>query len=642
MKYKNLIFLIFISLSLFSCLSKKSDDTASTVGTFDPGFPGETNNENSRLTSLFNIEATPLTPEKVSITWDVPNIYLNSDYSIYIYRIDGDGETFSLPDPAIENNITELYLVNPDFNPFKGVSYIDENLIFENRDYTYFLFIEIDGVWSLESRVSVSTPSYDNFINIPLAGDFWPSYTTRYGFPVQSGADPFLTTLSPGIASIGSPVGKISCNSEGTICYVLDTDLHRVVIYTSQAYSACKDFDKESDDYQICLISFSGAPVQATALLGQRDPRSTLSCHDPLSVMQNDECLYRPRSILVAQDKLLIGTEDGRIMVWNSLPEYGCYHLQNEIGISTPDECQASKVIGKKDFNDFTTYDLSIDGDASLFCPNDIAYNNGSIYIAEPCKSRVVKVSNALDDSLNLCSEDDWKGPLCRLDGVLGQPDLFSHEVFSDEYSTSINFDFALGKLSDDGEYLKRHFLSPSRIRFSNEKMYIFSNENFVDNIGSGTLELHGRILVYNNLVLEGSIPECRNATYSLGGCDANEVIGQVGFSGLVEVSLSGSYRDFSFTFNEVDFDVFNDRIMAVDYESNNVLIWNNPDYSILGVPYSYRVLDPEGALDSNNRVLPDLGTISVIEVLKNDFNVLIYDTENSYIYRIPLISNTL
>ena len=630
-----LLLLILMSLTLLSgCNTEEEIEEPTPI--FDPGFPGGDGSADLAIRTVNNFTGTSSDPGVVNLAWEIPSTYIGIDYKVWLYRINGTGEGFVLPDPSKSFNSSRFYLISPDFEAFAGTDYIDRDLL-PGGDYTFMALIESDGKYSEASVITVTTASVSSNLTFPDPTDFWTSYDITIGSSPQSSLISY-STMDPGFSAMGLTTGRFVMSDAGNLAYYLDTQNNRVVIYKNNAVGVCDLLEEGSDDRFICDSIYNTSPLTAYAVLGQPSDNSTYSCQDPANPLSNAECLTRPRSVEIIDGKLLVGDDNGRILVWNSLPIYGCYNLEKQVGRPTPTECAASKVIGKAGFDDFSVRDVTVDGDADLACPTDMSMFNGDLYIAEACRNRVVRVPNVLDDNLQICTSDSFKGPLCRFSAVLGQPDLYTTEEFSGVYGTSVNFDFGLNALDDGGAFLRKHFKSPSRIEFdSNGRILIAAYEDFVDNIGSGNLELRSRILIWDDNPMDGGTPECRDATFSLGGCDADYVVGQVGFSGLVSVPLGSNYLDYSFTLMNIDFDVIADSMIVTEAALNTVNLYETIDTQILGIPYNARVANPNGIIDDKNRVLPTFQNLSGVRVNIAKGAAFFHDPLLNRIYRVPI-----
>lgn len=608
--------IIFALGSLVSCNSQVEEEIEKRDVVFSPAFPGSSVDGDRKLRGVQKLSYAQADYSSVTLSWNYPSTYVGLDKEIFIFRVDGDAEGFSIPDPELPNSFYQPYLIDSEFEPFDGVGYIDRS-INPASIYTYMIYIRSEDRWSEESRITVETNSTQEVISFPDPSTFWESITMTVGTPPSSPSSVFYNTISPGESSVGFPKGKFAVGADGNLLYFLDTDNHVVKIYTNPALAACEEFKNDEDDYFICMTIYRQMPMQAQAVLGQIDFNSRMDCHDSANPLGDKACMTSPTSVAVSDSKLYVGTSDGKILVWNNLPQYGCRHVSNLGGIETDDECEADSVIGRKTFGDYTNYDLSISGDSALFCPSDINFYQGDLYIAEACKDRVVYIRDVENSALYNCSSSAWQTPLCSFDGVLGQPDLFTHEKFEDEFDSTIFYNYSENKLDDDGQFLKKHFRNPTRIRFDLEgKMFIATNENFSFDTGLGHLELFGRVLVFEENPLNEAIQNCRSASWDFGGCDADWAIGQAGFDSLLFVPFGSNYTDLNYTFTSVDIANVANSMVASEYSSNSLLLWDNLEDEVLGIPYSSRVLNPEGADNSQtNQKLPNLGHLGHLEI---------------------------
>lgn len=631
---KKILLLINLLILISSCTTEEEE--ASTISIFDPATPGTSVSSEQKIRPIYNLNADTSTLGQVTLSWGIPATYVGIDYVVHLYKIDGDGEDFNLPDPATTYLGARLYYVSDNFEPFKGNGYVDESTV-GGYTYTYLAYIECEGEFSEEARITVTASEEETYVSIPDGTNFWDSYDVTYGSSPSSGLYTY-STMSAGEKTLASPTGTFVTNDEGTLGYYVDHDRNRVVIYKSNGYGACDEFEQGSDDYYICASMYANSPLTAYGVLGQGAPDTNYSCQDSSNPIENSGCFTGPRSVLIKEGKLLVGDDNGRILYWNELPEYGCHNLENDAGIETLSDCYADRVIGKAGFDDFSVKDLSLYGDADLACPTDMDIYDGDLYIAESCRNRVVKVKDVFNEESNSCETGTFQSPLCKFQAVLGQKTLFEDKEFSDFYGTDVNYNFTTGKLSDDGFYLSRYFRAPSRIIFTNDgQLLIGANEDFSYEYGTGSLELHGRILHWPSNPLAGDTPDCREETFDLTGCESDFVAGQVGFDQILAMPIESSYHDYSYTFKNYDFDIIGSNLVMVDSIQNAVNIYTDFGNDIVGIPYSYQVANPEGATGSNNRVLPNFQNLSSVRINRFRGYAHFHDPLLNRVYRIQL-----
>ena len=624
---------------LISCSGDNAEEELPSLGNFfDPGQPEGRSETNGRGLPVLKLSADNSNLGSITVNWTLPGVYFDTDYEIYLYRVTNAPDNFVLPDPIGFLDGLNGFL-SPDYVPFKGEEFVDTN-IQNGQEYTYFVYVYLNGKWSSEARVNTTALTTEAALDIPEAGDFWFNFSLTYGSPPVNGQN-FLTTFDAGPPGLSSPKGKFAYALEGQIMYVLDTDQNRIMIYTSPGLIQCLEFDRDSDEYFFCQAQFQGAPLQPTAVLGQADFESSYPCQDPSNTLSNNECLTVPNDLIIAEDKLIVSTVDG-VKVYNDLPINGCFNVRNLSGQATERECSADKIIGKESFNDFTTYDLAVNGQEALNCPISLAYQEGDLYIGEGCGiDRVVKVSNALNDELQFCDDTTFGSARCQFSGLLFQEDYFSHRDFKSEfYNNNINYDFFSNTLDDNGAFLKKHCKNPRDIEFhTNGKMYVVCHEDFENDYGTGVLALNGRILEFNTNPLRGEIPNCNSVTFQTTGCDADRVFGQPGFDQVPNLPIGGDYNTLTYTFNQIDITQIGDQLAGVESERDQFFMWSLEENRPSGNPISYRVNDPNGANDSErNRLLPDLENLCGVDFEPNRRVVAIHDCSLSKIYEIPII----
>lgn len=636
--------ILIITLCLFSLVACKggSKKTVENDDFFDPAVPGGSNGSDSRLPALRSLNVTIMPDGRKSLTWIIPSTYVGQDYEIYLYRISGDGVTAPLPDPADTYSTAYLYKVSNPYTPIKTASYIDNTPLLSETTYSYYAYVNVGERWSSVAKFTITTPAFSNVVNMPGANDFWKKVTNILGSEPMGGAL-FVNTLSPGPSSIGNPSGSCAFAFDGGIMYCADTQNNRVMIYVSDSYLACKDYDKTSVDYEVCKAMYNGYPLSPVAVLGQKSLSTNYPCGHSSNPLDASQCLTSPRSIFVSKDNEVFIADSGndRVKFYPIPPVYGCYHVLNFVGEQTPDECSPTKVVGKRDLFDLDNYSVITDGIASLDNPTGMAFNGGELYITDTGNHRVVTVKNFLDDEIFNCIGGSWKTATCRFSSVLGQQDFYSKRSFANEYTLgNITYSPGLDSLSDNGEFLKRHFANPTEIFIKDGAMVLVTNENFRDASSSPTFNLYSRILIYEQDPIGGVSSLCHSGNFNTVACEPSYIIGQESHEKLIELGNLDSYEDVPFSIKDIDIAFLGSYMFAIEKQSNQVKVWNSIENSSPGngVPYSFKIQNPSGVYDSElSRNLPDLKGLSSIDVVDIVGAVYIFDGTGGKVYELPL-----
>jgi len=653
MKSDGGVFLILLVLVLSLSCTKTTQTKDTTIPLFDPGFPGggDYTSSDKPLRGVLSLTDTS-SPGNVRLDWKLPTFYKNQDSLVYIYRIDGDGSDFTLDDPESSYYSTINYLVESEdsYNPpTEDTPFYEDGSVQSGNTYTYLVYIKLGKRFSVEKRITVSVPTKQAVITIPSPDVFWQSYTTTYGG--GSAAQSYLSynSMGPGSVNPVLPEGRFAFHPSGGIMYFADTANNRVIIYKKQGFGTC---DGETDPIKkaICEGQFSIAPFVAFGVIGQESQFDSYTCDEHLSMATpllqapQKECLTSPRSLAVNDNHLFIGDDNGRVLVFNTLPVFGCSNLIKDSQGSSERDCTPDKVIGKSGFSDFTPKDISLSGDADLQCPTDIAYNkiDDSLLIAESCRNRIVKVSNVSDNNLQNCTPSSFGLISCMFSAVMGQPDFFSNTSLNDLLqSGELVFNQSEESFTDSGARMSNYFGAPSRIRLTKDgKLYVGANENISIMGITGNYQLRGRILVWDSNPIEGESYPCIPSNFMVDGCQADHVIGQTSLNALNLVPFGNNYNALNFTFLNYDFDLVEDSMILANGDANAVHIYDTLDYSAEGVPYSGFVANPTmGQAKGDGTILPVFKNLNNVEYLDNTGDLYFGDTSQGLgrIYMIPI-----
>ena len=467
-----------------------------------------------------------------------------------------------------------------------------------------------------------------------------------------------MYSLDSGVSLPGDPKGGFAFAYSGNVIFISDTDNNRVMIYQREGALACEAYE-DPYDQAACMLQYSGAPVQATNVLGQAKVDRAVPCGDPLALPAN-QCMVKPTKVMVHGTRLFVSDSgNNRVLVYNTIPLNGCDPQPITGQAAKPTSCLPSFVIGKAGLNDLTTYSVVDAGDSSLKMPTDLLVKDTDLYIADTGNNRVIKIDDYADDAKFNCTAQTWGGGLCKFSAVLGQPDLFSRNYLEADVAANPSMLLSTG-LQDTfdpqyASYMKRHFREPIRIMYDADgKFYVGANERFSKSspIG-GRNAIHGRILIFNENPLEGDVPKCNPATFTDGSCDANDVIGQARFDKLENVSGTnpadynqlayGLYHLDDFDIKEIPADVDNgetvDRrmLLSVDGSTNGINVWMNiKEKGSDGYPRSGVVVDPQGAFnDTTQQNQPDLQNLCSIRVESNQDLIYVNDCGGFRLYEI-------
>lgn len=644
---KNLLCILLMSLAV-AC--NTAEEKVDPTKIFDPKVPGGSAGGQTIVQNVLNLTAST-EYDQVELKWKNPSVYDGLSFKIHVYRIDGDGEAFTLPDPSNIANGAFLYYPRPDFQPFTGSLYLDKNAseltgsLFSGNQYTYYVYVEKNSVFSSGKKITITVPEKSSQVTIPSPTNFWKNYVERTGAkPDPDYGTISMQTLDAGAPTLTSANGGIAYALNGTIQYLADTKNNRVMIYMNTLGKACyDDFTPGSFDFDLCLAIYGNAPLTPYAVLGQKNFSENFSCQDAGRTLALKDCLTAPTQIVVNGSQIAISdTGNKRVKIYDTTPIYGCYSFMDMIGETTPNHCSPSRVIGQRNLNELNTYSVATDGDVSLGCPNGLAAHNNNLYIADTCNHRVVLARNAFTPSLFDCTITNWKTSKCVFGGIIGQETLFENKTFVDEWNDgNFSYDYALNTLVGDTDFLKRYVAYPKLIKLtSSNQLFVTGSENFSEVSPFGSLELHGRVLRFNTLILEGTFPTCSQATFLIGGCNADWIYGQQGSKALPVTSLGGTYMDTFYTLKNIGgIEFYAERMFVTDAESNIVSVWNNyMDNTVLGSPASMRVFNPLGVWDADReRSQPNLKGLSSIVFNKTKNGLIIFDSGSNYYYLIQI-----
>lgn len=654
------LILLFFVLLLASC-AEKSEEQSQRISFFDPGFPGTKTDSSLNLRPVMNLKAESEKLGEVKLNWEMPAVYDGLDWVAYVFRVDGgfyQQNEFRLPDPSDPLEAAYLFLASADFEPFKGTEYVDRRVL-EGDEYTYIVHIRLEERWSAEARTFALSKSVSGSVEVPSAGDFWDRAQLGSSLGINK-PEATSGSLSAGASAPGETKGKMAWGAEGSILYVAETERNRVSVFANQAYFQCKRQHEDPDDLAACIDMNKDAPLQFMSVLGQPDFASSYSCHDDQNPLGDDECMSGPSALLARGDRLYVATADGRVMVYAGLPYYGCHNI-NSITGPTVKQCKASKIFGRKGFSDFSAYSLASDGDKALFCPSGMAMDAGDLYISEGCKNRVVVVKNATNDALSSCSEETWGTSQCRFAGVLGQKDLFSSDSFSLAMSPGpggeparLEYSLHEDKLSDGGDFLRRHFANPTTLEFDDQgRLLVLADENFSRPMAGVELKLRSRILAWSESPLKGSLPECRPQTFEEGGCDADFVIGQRGFDRIPALAAGEEYLDLDYALLGSDFSLAGRHLFFAGADSGRIMYWSDftrmetEQHNGVRADFPIERPDPTRAGGDGTYLLPDVERIKTLSFIPSKGQLMIHidqraehgDWNYGKVYPVPLQS---
>lgn len=397
--------------------------------------------------------------------------------------------------------------------------------------------------------------------------------------------------------------------------------------------------------------------------------------------VKGESCLTKPTDLFVTEDNQLVIADSGnnRVLLHNSSRFTGASNVKYTIGCDNdvlitqirPTKCDADKLFGKPNFNDFASYNVAMAGSSSLNNPTGVSIYNDDLYIADTGNNRVVKAYSYESPDQYLCNDDTWLTALCQWRGLLGQADYLSNKTFKDFIAQEPNL---LGGIfnnelqssvlpptlpntlplwyGESQDVLTRYFRNPSKIKFierdNKTYMLVLAHEDLNATTGIGTqISLRNRILRFDNLPINNATPVCNSSTFDTSVCQANDVIGQENFKKLIILSGtsggSGAYTSSVFALDNIDdLETLGPaRLLAVSAASNELYSWNDfLTKEANGYPYNIKVIDPAGAVLSSATILPDLQGIS--SVVYDVFNgkCFVNDSVGSKLFQLNFVNN--
>jgi len=656
--YFLMLLMIFSTATFVGCSTESDKEEENPLEyIFDPRQPGKDDNQYS-IRGVQNLQWDTSVSGKISFTWEVIPLYNSLNYTIEIYRkrAEGTDEDFDPIDPHLEGGSAFLYLKQAGYT---SNSWVDEDVL-PDATYIYYFFVKVDDFWSENDPTAITTSPEETEFEMPSPSEFW-SYArmTKFGVdPLQpdgvSQKFYFLQSLEMGKSEIGKGQGGVAVAYNGSVMYVADTESNRVVIYAQgqgRAIECVENAAGDEDELFLCRLQFNNMPLEAYNVLGQPKVDTIYNCDDTGALPMN-ECLEKPTHVVVDDGHLFISdSANDRVVIWNHLPYHGC-DPNALFDASRPIDCTPDAVVGRPSlFNTGTNPEsgnpisLANDGLSFLDNPGAVTVYQGDLFIPDTGNNRIVVVKEYDNPEVFQCSDENWLTPLCSFHSVLGQRDFNSKETFEDIYNADNGIlGGPLNRTVNDPYILMKKFANPTRLRTtSNGKMIVSVNEDFTaaSSIGT-TVALKGRLLVFDPNILRGESTSCNSVSFDTGGCDVERIIGMEDAENIVLISSAsggaGSYSSISYGLEDViDFDVEGELLMAVDSINNYIYVWEDwTDETRLGSPYTYRIKNPEGVIEEGyGRSLPDLKSLSSIEIdmIKND--IYVSDSEGNRVYKI-------
>lgn len=662
------IIIILFSIVVFTSCKSSSSNKNNRTPIFDPT-ADNTDGTTSRIPGVLNLAYSISTSKNVTLTWYTPSVFskTNSDYKIYVYRIEGDGITTPLPDPAEKYSQSDYYFPTNSFQPFtQSNQYSDATELTSGGQYTYYVYIKEGDNWSGSSKITLTVGGASTSIGLPTATSLWPSYKQSFGMKPVSTI--YNNTLSPGLASSENPTGGCALAEDGGLLYCADTDNNRVVIYQSNSYQMCSGLNttNTADLYTLCMQINKDYPLLPLAVLGQKDFASNYPCGHQQQPLGPDSCFTKPRSVMVADGHLFVSDSgNNRIMIHSTLPTNGCYSVYDEAQMSVLHQCSFISVVGKKSLTDLSSYPLASFGNSSLKNPTSLAYkpstnkSEGDLYIADTGNNRVVVARKVLSVSYWSCTPQTWRTSSCAFNGLLGQENYYSRKSFSDEYSKG-NYSYDIIQRDvrvknsngdfkgDNGFFMSHYFANPNRIVLSGDSLLVASDERFSDKSTRPSINMRSRIMVFKTNPLSGISPICTGSNFQEAGkCQADYSIGQTSFGELITLNSSDEfYENIPYSLTDVDFTANGTTLFGIDREMNRVYVWKDyTDYQQgSGVPYDYYASNPMGGQDTselnNGRYLPNLVNLNDIIFDPSAGFLYIEDSQLGKVFQIPLESS--
>lgn len=326
MKIKTFLLIILSFIFLVSC-AKKEEETNKIAYIYEPGVPGSNLDAAKSVRPLINFRACPNVlniakcppssledKDKITLTWNVPNLYKTEDYIVVIFKLeegsafdDANGETRL----GLERPQNNLGVISYEIGRVKGESFVDTDVTPGNT-YLYYGFIVIDGylqptpltgqqvlgTWSAHTLEKAESMSSNYSEGEPAPQTFWEKKKWSYGGPAGVvGGDIIanLRTYSPGNATSSFPKGRIAVDDSGSTMFISDTDNNRIIVYENSNLRNClvtlldtpEAEDPELRDMYVysCYLQSGSSNLAAHNVLGQTSQFESLSCQE-----QNDEC----------------------------------------------------------------------------------------------------------------------------------------------------------------------------------------------------------------------------------------------------------------------------------------------------------------------------------------------------------------
>lgn len=501
--------ILILALFFIGCNNNTaSTGSSGTIYYFDPQIPGGsiTNSVPTSLTlPVTNVTADVSVLNQVTLNWTVPPLYTTMNYTINIYRADGDGTTFTLPDPTsvYSNASATFYLLTS----LTGSSYVNVGTITNTdgtvfnmapgQQYTYYLYISVNQsngatLWSPGVQITATTLSDTPTFKMPTPASFWANLNQTIGTKVTNNIVT-VNTYQPGVTQVGAPTGSIIPAYDGNVLYMSDTAYNRVLIYSrSNAYSCAQYQATDPASYYACIFEYANVTLTPLNILGQSSGSGSDNCQVQNTTCSariseatctttgtnfnslcdwlpdntktnpnggvcsaNAKCLTAPGRLYVSPSNELFISDTGnnRIVKYSTLPVQGHVRDINGTGLNlTPVDGGPSQVIGKQSLYDTTpSYPI---GSASLNAPEGVVVNGTNLYIADTGNNRIVKIQNYADTTKFKCADpsqwsnlpSDSPSGTCKFSGLLGQKDYFQKWTFKEGSGTQ-----APGSLGYDG-----------------------------------------------------------------------------------------------------------------------------------------------------------------------------------------------
>jgi hypothetical protein len=651
------VILVYALFSIFGC-SEIPAEKADTP--YSPRNPGG-NNGVIQIQSVTNATFDTSTLGQISLSWLNPSIYLFTNFNVYVYK---RSCYYQSPDCTITTPTNGSVSV---FQVYSGQnsSLIDTVNIVQGQNYTYWFYIEKDGVFDQGLKVGVATPIISNSQTLTDTNSFWQNLGFGIGTLVTPSSPFSAQTINSGLINMSYPSlipGKTAVGKNGSVMYLADTDNNRVIVFAKQGALGCDIIpNKSSIEYQACIFQSANEPFVPVNVLGQPNQYSNSDCqtHEANSTIHYSttrftpttpfgvsyaKCLTKPMGVHIDGNNLIISdTGNNRVVVHKGLPiTIACDRNMSPLQ-TTSDNCAADLVIGKQGLNDLSNYPLLTNGASALNKPTSIASYAGNLYIVDSGNHRVVRVKGYQSTDYWSCDASTWMQPLCSFSGLLGQRTYFESKTFSQEIALG-NLTFSSNLVSDP-LFLGKYFENPTAIRIdeSTSKLLVSSFENYTgtDSASLKPMQIGSRILVFNLSIIDSDTPSCNLASFSATGCSANRLIGQqVSAEIPVWSSASGTFESqVSYGLGYIsDIELTQGHLVSVQPISNSVKIWENwLTTTTLGVPHTYNVLDPEGAANPTNAMLslPDLEQISSVTYVLESRKFFIHDLQKKKVFEV-------